>query len=240
MGKRSIIGLFAAMSVIAIWWTDAGAATCLQYRTIGGSSVCSKWSTKGVLLELTYKQPCGPDEGARGDQGRLAVPSRRPSQTIVLPFVRIPRTRAVSPVTKVRCTESVTFFGAEEGCDPKHDEDGTGTGGAGTTRASINVPPRSSSSGWVAATLLALAGLGPALDVTPITMQTNVAVTVVPGEGGEEGASSPCTLTGEEDTSCTFTELCSINPSKIEFNAIRPYQCTLTSAGGPPPTPPLD
>ena len=62
MGKRVVISLIAIMSLGAVWWTDADAATtCLQYRTIGGSSMCTAWSTKGVLVDVTFNQDCGPD-----------------------------------------------------------------------------------------------------------------------------------------------------------------------------------
>ena len=239
MGKRSLIGLFAAMTLVVIWWTDAGAATCLQYRSIGGSSVCSKWSTKGVLLELTYKQPCGPGEGGEGGSGTACSAVAEAVTSNSIAFCAHPTNPSGFPVTKVRCFEDVTFFGTDQGCDPKHDQDGTGDGGTGHDKGKHECTTAFELERFGGCdTTCITAGFGPALDVTPITMDTNVAATVAAGEGGGEGASSPCTFTEEGGTSCTFTERCSINPNKIEFNAIRPYQCTLTSAGGPPPTPP--
>jgi hypothetical protein len=228
--------MLAAVGLMAMWWVEAGAATCLQYRTLGGSSVCSKWSTKGVLLELTYKQPCGPDDEEGGGTACSAVADAVTNNSIA--FCADPT--SPSGVTKVQCTEEVRFFGTDEGCDPKHDQDGTDDGGKGHDKGKHGCT--------TAFELVQLgscdatcgeAGLGPALDVTPITMDTNVAATVAPsGEGGGEGPASGCTYTGDDTTSCTFTEHCSINPSKIEFNAIRPYQCNLTSVGGPPPPEP--
>jgi hypothetical protein len=226
MGKRVMIGLLAAMSLIAIGWTYAEAQTCLQYRILSGSSVCTKWDTKGVLLELTYKQPCGP-EGTDCS----AVADAVTNDSIAFCSDPVNGT-GFPPVTKVRCTEDVRFFGAQEGCDPKHDEDGTGTGGAGHDKGKHKCTATFELQRLGGCdTPCGLAGLGPALDVTPITMDTNVAATVA-GEGG--GGASPCT---GETTTCTFTEHCSINPNRIEFNAIRPYQCNLTSVGGPPPPP---
>jgi hypothetical protein len=242
MGKRGIVGLFAAMSVIALWWTDAGAATCLQYRTLGGSSVCSKWSTKGVLLELTYKQPCGPDEGGEGGSGTACSAVAEAVTNNSIAFCAHPTNPSGLPVTKVQCTENVRFFGADEGCDPKHEQDGTGDGGKGHDKGKHGCTTTFLLERLGGCELAcSTAGFGPPLDVTPITMDTNVAATVAPaGEGEGGGAASPCTFTEEGATSCTFTEHCSINPNQIAFNAIRPYQCNLTSAGGPPPEEPCE
>jgi hypothetical protein len=89
-------------------------------------------------------------------------------------------------------------------------------------------------------TTCAGAGFGPALDVTPITMDTNVAATVSPSGEGGVGPASECSFGEGGFGPCTFTEHCSINPNRIDFNAIRPYQCNLTSVGGPPPPVPCD
>jgi hypothetical protein len=238
MGKRVMIGVLAVVSLMAMWWAEAQAATCLQYRTIGGSSVCSKWSTKGVLLELTYKQPCGPDDGEGGGGTACSAVADAITDNSIA-FCAHPTNPDGLPVTKVQCIEEVRFFGEEVGCDPKHDQDGTGEGGQGHDKGKHGCKATIllARLGGCDATCAA-AGFGSALDVTPITMDTNVAATVAPSG---EGAASPCTFTEVEGpTSCTFTEHCSINPKKIEFNAIRPYQCNLTSAGGSPPPFPFD
>jgi hypothetical protein len=242
MSKRTMMVAFAALAFFVMSSTDAVAQkTCLQYRTVGGSSICSKWSTKGVLLELTYKQPCGPEGEGEGEDGAGCSAVAAAETTNSIAFCSPLTNPGGLPVTKVQCTEQVAFFADEVGCDPKHDEDGSGEGGKGHDKGKHECKATivlTRLFGGCDATCSA-AGFGPALDVTPITMDTNVAITVVPsGEGGGGGATSPCTFTDDYDytPSCTFTEHCSINPNKIEFNAIRPYQCSLTSVGGDPPS----
>lgn len=44
MFKKILIGSFT-VSLMAILWSQAGAATCLSWRTIGGSKTCTSWST---------------------------------------------------------------------------------------------------------------------------------------------------------------------------------------------------
>jgi hypothetical protein len=237
MKRRTLLGVLTAVGTMVMWWAHGEAATCLQYRTVGGSSVCTKWSTKGVLLEVTYKQPCGPADG-EGGGGTACSAVAEAVTTNSIAFCAHPTNPTGSPV-KVQCAEEVQFFGDDVGCDPKHDQDDTGEGGKGHDKgkhgckATILLTPPPGSCNTACASAL----LGPALDVTPITMDTNVAVTVVPSGEGGGGATSPCTFTDDYGytPSCTFTEHCSINPNKIEFEAIRPYQCKLTSAGGPPP-----
>jgi len=50
MFKQAMIGLFT-ISVVAICWNNANAG-CLQYRIVGGSNMCVKWSTAGVKCEV--------------------------------------------------------------------------------------------------------------------------------------------------------------------------------------------
>src|SRR5688500_6123055 len=66
MVKQIVIGLVAMVALAPMWWSEAEAQTCLQYRTIGGSSMCTLWNSKGVLLEIIYKQDCGPQFGEGG------------------------------------------------------------------------------------------------------------------------------------------------------------------------------
>jgi hypothetical protein len=242
MRRRLLIAVLAVVGTMVMWWAHAEARTCLQYRTVGGSSVCSKWSTKGVLLELSYKQPCGGEGEGEEEDGANCSAVAEAETTNSIAFCAHPTNMNGQPVTKVPCSEPVTFFAQEIGCDPKHDEDGSGEGGKGHDKGKHEckvsiVLTRLGGCDDTCAT----AGFGPALDVTPVTMKTNVAVTV---DSGGSGPSSPCTFDPGDyyygyygDTpSCTFTEHCSINPKKIEFEAIRPYQCTLTSVGGDPPS----
>jgi hypothetical protein len=238
MVKRIVMAMVAMVALAPLWPSEAEAQSCLQYRVIGGSAMCTAWSTKGVLLEITYKQDCGPQTSEGGGFACSVIADARSSNSIA--FCADPT--SPTGVSEVRCGDDVRFFGADSGCDPKHENDESGQGGKGHNKGKhgcksqvlLQQVDRQACNDECAA-----AGFGPALDVTPITMNTNVAATVVPSdEGGvQPGPESSCQFGGVEGgpSSCTFTEFCSINPNRIDFMAIRPYQCTLTSAGGPPP-----
>ncbi len=43
MFKRLLLGIIA-VSALAMSWTEAGAQTCTQYRNVGGSRMCVKWT----------------------------------------------------------------------------------------------------------------------------------------------------------------------------------------------------
>src|SRR5213083_539439 len=44
MFKQVMTALFA-LSLVAMFWTEANAATCLKWSTIGGTKTCLLWST---------------------------------------------------------------------------------------------------------------------------------------------------------------------------------------------------
>jgi hypothetical protein len=219
-----MVGLFAAMACVVLWTTEAVAQkSCLQYRTVGGSSICSKWSTKGVLLELTFKQDCGPSgtnctaevtaEAAGGDS---------------IAFCQA----GSGPIVRRTCNVPVSFTATVNQCEGKHEQDGTGTGGEGHDKGKH---------GCTATAILdrgscdACCDTGETcLDVTPFEMQTLVSATVSNGVMPEEGdPASECTVSPYEygSPSCVFGERCTINPKKIELNEIRPYQCSVECVG---------
>lgn len=235
MSKRVRMGLVVAMGLvtlglIGLWRAEAEAQTCLQYRTIGGSSVCSRWSTKGVLLELTFKQDCG----VGGENcSAFVTAAAEPGNSIA--FCQVP---GGGPITRRTCPTSV-FFQGQTGpgvnqCDPKHSQDSTGTGGEGHDKGKH---------GCKATIVLERASCDACcnagevcLDVTPFEMETTVEATVGGGGGGEDllatqQASASCSIGGEGGDSCVFGELCSINPKRVELNAIKPYQCALRCVG---------
>jgi hypothetical protein len=237
MGKRVMVVAFAAMAFVVMWSTDAVAQKqCLQYRTVGGSSICTKWSTKGVLLELTFKQNCGPSgtncsaeataEAAAGDSIAFCQ-SGGPT----------------GPIVRRTCGLPVSFSATVTQCEGKHEQDGTGTGGEGHDKGLH---------GCTATVELARASCDACcnagetcLDVTPFEMQTLVSATVGTGEGGgdlsltqsdvvpaqSEEPAAGCTVFGEGSPICVYGERCTINPKKIELNGIRPYQCNLECVG---------
>jgi hypothetical protein len=223
MGKRVMIGVLAVVGLMAMWWAEAEAATCLQYRTIGGSSVCSKWSTKGVRLELTFKEQCTV-EGAPANCSAVADAATSDS----IAFCTNPAA-PLGPPVRIACNQPVTFSGASGECVPKHEQDVTGTGGVGHEHhgctATFDLAPNLAGCNTCCAT----AGLGACLDVTPVEMDTEVTVFVPFGES--ESAAAQTGQCSPDSSSCTFEEHCSINPKKIAFNEVRPYQCNLQCAG---------
>src|SRR5438552_12406103 len=58
MGKKIVIGVLAVLAWIAASQITADAATCLSWKTIGGSSMCVAWATKGVQVAITFKDGC--------------------------------------------------------------------------------------------------------------------------------------------------------------------------------------
>jgi hypothetical protein len=235
MSKRSMVVVLAAMAFVVMWSTDAVAQrTCLQYRTVGGSSICSKWSTKGVLLELTFKQDCGPS----GVNCTAEVTAdAAPGDSIAFCQSGGPN----GPIVRRTCNVPVSFTGIVNQCEGKHEQDGSGTGGKGHDKGKH---------GCTATVELARASCDACcsggeicLDVTPFEMQTLISATVETGGGdisltqsdvvpAQSEESTGCTVSGEGPPPiCVFGERCTINPKKIELDAIRPYQCDLECVG---------
>src|SRR5205085_3517191 len=66
MCKKVVIGLVAIIGLVASWRSDAE-AQCLSWRTIGGSSMCVAWATKGVQCKVTFKDGCFVTEEGKGE-----------------------------------------------------------------------------------------------------------------------------------------------------------------------------
>lgn len=233
MFKQLLIGVIAVCA-IAVFWTEADALTsnckpgtancrCVAWTNIGGTSMCCTWRTKGILVEIEFKQNCG-SEG-ENCSGQIEVESNNS-----IAFCQLPVT---GEIRKTACTESVTFSGAADQCEPKHDQDGGDpSGGLGhdkgkhacTSITSFTTPDNPASCQTACDT--AFPG-SVVVDVTPIEMDTRVSATA-PGDTEYYGE-GPLTACPEGSPTCGMEQHCTIDPKKIEFNAIRPYQCVITS-----------
>jgi len=224
MNRRVVIGVFVAMGLVALWWTDAVAATCLQYRTVGGSSVCCKWSTKGVQVDVDFNQACGTSgQNCSAD----AFAQTNDSKVFC-------KNTTTGVTTRRDCFQSLTFEGSSVQCVPKHDPqdvdpDFPGAPGHEQHGCTANIvlnPPDCSA--------CCLSG-ETCEDVTPVEMDTRITAFVDFG-GGEDfvaqsTSSGPGCSSSSSSSSCTWEEHCSINPRKIVQDGEREYQCNLECVG---------
>jgi hypothetical protein len=232
MCKRLVMGVFAVMSLVVLWWTDAGAATCVQWRVVGGSAMCTAWSTKGVQVEVTYYQDCG--EG--GSNCSAFVTANADTGDAVA----LCKNDTTNVITRRDCTAPVSFTGSAFGCEGefKHEQDETGDSGLGHDKGKHG-------GGCKQQIILAPVGAaacGPCgnpcqsgetcVDVTPVEMDTTVSATTGFDLLAENPTNAECT-----GSSCFYEEHCSINPKKIAFIYVgetaptppgEPYQCNLT------------
>lgn len=220
MCKRVMIGLFA-MSVVAMWWTEADAATCLQWKVIGGSKVCTKWSTKGVLLTVIFHDYDGCSLGEQDcDVEATAEVAESGEEATSVAFCKNIMT---GKIRRVDCFEHLSFSGHAD-CEPGGDDPDENICTA-TTMLKL-----STEGGCKAA---CDAFKEEIIDVTPITMDTSTTASI----GGksdfataqEQALSSECPM---NLTTCTIKEHCTIDPKKIKLNEILSYQCTLQEGGG--------
>jgi hypothetical protein len=224
MGKRVVIGLVVAVSLFALFGREAGAATCIQYRVIGGSAFCTAWSTKGVLFEIKFTDAC---TFSGGDSEILSVSECTAQATATsqpgdsLAFC--------SDGTVQVCNVQQNFTGNTSSveCVPKHEDKdpaGPGVGHEHHGCTSTLALTRTSSCETCCT------GHGTCTDVTPIEMDTTVEVFLPSSEGGD----GTC---GTGDSSCFIAEHCSINPKKIQpvnpttFAGSKDYQCNLQCVG---------
>jgi hypothetical protein len=224
MIKRVVIGVVVGMSFLALWQTSA-LAGCIQYFTIGGTAICVKWTTKGVRVEVEFKQECG-----IGGENCSASASATSFDSIA--FCQQPG----GGIVRRECTTQVTFTGNSftTGCESKHPQDGTTDQGVGhehhgCTATFVLTPSVNTCSCQPGETLV---------DLTPIEMTTTLEGFTDFGGGGDnnqvqqllsesEGPGKGCS-SGSSFSSCVISEQCSINPKRIALNEIRPYQCNVT------------
>jgi hypothetical protein len=230
MKRRVMIGVFVVMGSVALWLTDAVAATCLQYRTLGGSSVCCKWSTKGVQVEVDFNQACTTD----GEESSSCTANATATTTDSIAFCQ---NTSTGVITRRECSNQVTFTGTSGTCVPKHDPQDVdpnfpGEPGHEHHGCTTNFVLASSSCASCCQTGETC------VDVTPVEMATQITAFV--NFGGDfssldESPAGPGCSSSSSSSSCTWTEHCSINPKKIELNGVREYQCnleTVSNGGG--------
>jgi hypothetical protein len=225
MVKRIVIGLVAMVVLAPMWWSEAEAQTCTQYRTVSGRSTCVAWTTGTVRVEIKFNQDCFFDSG----EGTFGVCSAtaQADTTDSIAFCVDPANPSL--IREVPCDAPLTFFTAvtPAQCEPKHEQDSTGEGGVGHEHHGCTASAELARVGDCNE-CCTRAGLPPAFvcaDVTPVEMDTRVIAFVGGGEGSEFGSCAP------DSPSCEIQQHCSINPKKIAFHEVRPYQCNLTCAG---------
>jgi hypothetical protein len=232
------------IGLLPIWQTEAEAG-CIQYRTIGGTSICTAWSTKGILAEIQFKQSCGVN-----GTGCQAYATATSDDNMIF----------CNDGSKKECTTDTIEFGGlstgptGNGCDPKHPQDGTFTDGVGHFHhgctATFQLVPLNFP---ISPACQCTSGIA---DITPIEMDTKLVVTYTfpsegdfvasSEEGGGSGGGQGCSSTSTS-SQCSVEEHCSINPKKIVFidpdepnlSLSRSYQCNITSVTNgaivPPP-----
>ena len=240
MGKKFVIGVLALLSVIAFLQTTAAAATCLSWKTIGGSSMCVAWATKGVQVAITFRDGCFVSGGEGGTVQDCQV-TVNASGTDSFAFCGSP----TNPV-KVACDQPFAFGPTSLGvgtpnstCVERPDNE-SATGEAHEQHKCVATATLNPAGAQAACnTCCATKGLT-CLDLTPVEMHTDLEATYF--GGGNEVA--PCT---PGSLGCNVEQTCSINPKKIAFitdpSQGKEYQCNFDCVGDacpllPPPPPP--
>ena len=177
MFKQLLLGIIA-VSALALLWSEANAQDCVRWRRVGGSNVCVAYSTGSIIVQIQFRQDCGPD-GSGCEADIFAESSNNIAFCVNL-------ANPSGPPSRTTCNESVTFSSPAETCEPKHEQDGTTDGGVGHLKghkctSTTAVPP----SGGSCQAACTAASLGPVVDVVPVEMDTNVTL-FVSGGGGED------------------------------------------------------
>jgi hypothetical protein len=212
MFKKLLLGIIA-VGAVAMLWTEANAQVCVAWRRVGGSNVCTKTSTKGVLLELVYKQDCG----SEGENCSADVFIEAPRN---IAFCQIPS----GSIQRITCNEVVTFSGPADQCEPgdKEDVEDNPDPTRKCTSTTVFTPPAGSCQASCAAAFTGSV----VVDVTPIELDMEIVAIVGDGDYYGEGPFKECPPTSP---ACGFEQHCTIDPKKIQLNGIRPYECKLTS-----------
>jgi len=229
MDKKFVIGVLALLSVIAFLQTTAAAATCLSWKTIGGSSMCVAWATKGVQVQITFRDGCflpGEEGGAFEDCTATASASTTDSFAFC---------SNGATTVKVACDQRFDFATASQGITGtncvEHPDQESLTGGANehhrcVTSATLTRAQDCNPCCNPITNPAAPAGFPSCVDLTPVEMQTQI---VAFGPGGEGASCSP------GSAECTVKQTCSINPKKIAFitdpSQGREYQCNIDCVG---------
>ena len=122
MFKRLLLGIIA-VSALALLWSEANAQDCVRWRRVGGSNVCVAYSTGSIIVQIQFRQDCGPD--GSGCEADIFAESSNNIAFCVNPA------NPSGPPSRTTCNESVTFSSPAETCEPKHEQDGTTDGGVG-------------------------------------------------------------------------------------------------------------
>lgn len=217
MCKRVMIGLFA-MSVVAMWWTEADAKTCQQWRYSGGSKVCTKWSTKGVMLGVGLDgYACGIGQACKVTA--IAVAKANKSFAFCKKGNKIRRVKLHVPLHFVGSAAcDLGDDGSDDVSDHVSDDvsDDVSDTVCRATIVLLQSPP---------VCQIACTGVGEiCVDATPFAMNTSVDACI--GEDCKgKGIDPALPVCSEKSPICTTKEQCTINPNKVAYNEVKRFYC---------------
>jgi hypothetical protein len=230
MGKKVVIGVLAVLGLIAVSQTTADALTCLSWKTIGGSSMCVAYATKGVQVAITFRDGCF----VQGEGGAFVDCTATASAFTTDSFAFCSNGATTPSIVKVACSQQFNFATLTPingtGC-VEHADSESVTGEANEhhrcvssatlTRAETCNPCCNPGTNPAAP-----AGFPVCVDLTPVEMQTHLEAF------GPGGAGASCSAGSGE---CTVEQDCTINPKKIAFitdpSQGKEYQCNITCVG---------
>ena len=238
MSKKFVIGALTVLGLLAVSLTPAAATTCLSWKTIGGSSMCVAWATKGVQVAITFRDGCfitvSPEEGG----GTFAVEGCEVTARAVstdTPTSIAFCANAAGNVVKVACDQPFSFGptlvgGQNNGDCVEHRDNESPQGEAHEQHKCVATAtlPRNTSCDTCCGAPHTPVGFNTCVDLTPVEMETRLEA-FYPGGGREVASCAP----GSFD--CTVQQTCSINPKKIALitdpSQGREYQCNVDCVG---------
>ena len=238
MGKKLVVGLLAVLGVvglIAVALTTAEAATCLSWKTIGGSSMCVAWATKGVQVVVAFRDGCFVTESGEGG-GTFTFEDCKVTATAVSTDSPTSIAFCGPNNVKVACDQPFSFgpavVGIGSGVDcVEHPDNESASGQAHEQHrcvAAATLPNAGALPGCNVCCANAGFGTGACSDLTPVEMNTRIDAFYFGG-----GNEVPSCNNGSNE--CTVEQTCSINPKKIAFitdpSQGRQYQCNIDCVG---------
>lgn len=210
-----MIGLFA-MSVVAMWWTEADAA-CVQWKHFFGKQICTQWRTKGVMVGVGFDEyDCGP----KGEACKFKANAEAEANH----SFAFCKNKGTGKIRRVKLHVPLSFSGSADGCDPgDHDSDDdrdhdSDDDSDDDTVCSATIVLERQTECKVACT-----DEETCIDATPFDMKTSVDACI--GIGLKECIEPTPPTCSEESPICTIKEQCTIKPNKIAFNRVKRFRC---------------
>lgn len=209
MCKRVMIGLLA-MSVVAMWWTETDAATCFRWKYAGGSNICTKWRTKGVMVGVGFD---GFDCGPKGEDCKVKANAEAEANHSFA-FCE----NNMGKIRRVKLPVPLSFSGSADGCDPGDDDSDEVSDDDSDTVCSATIVLVRQTECQAACT-----DKETCIDATPFDMKTSVDACI--GIGLKECIEPTPPTCSEKSPICTIKEQCTIKPNKIAFNRVKRFHC---------------